>query len=332
MASNTVLHRGSAERGNSGNVSAESRRKFIYTGPMDTNHNDTSSLLTDSSQRFIFEQADVRGETVHLHRAYQDILAIHQYPPGVARLMGEFLAAAVLLSTNLKFEGKLIVQARSEGQIPLLMAQCNDQLEVRAIAQGAQEATANSIDLLLADGQLAITIDPDRGERYQGIVALEGQSLAETLDAYFQQSEQLNTRIWLAADGERAGGMLLQQLPAQLTTDEQARQRFWEHVATLASTTEPQELMHLDTASLVHRLYHEEALRLYEPGLVRFACGCTRERSLNALSCLGGEELRELLCESDPIVMDCEFCNAQFQFTAEDLSELLEATESKTLH
>lgn len=293
---------------------------------------DPGDTPTDASQRFLFEQADIRGETVHLHRAYQDILAIHQYPPGVARLMGEFLAAAVLLSTNLKFEGKLIVQARSEGQIPLLMAQCNDRLEVRAIAQGAQEATSDSIDLLLTGGQLAITIDPDKGQRYQGIVPLEGDSLARTLDAYFEQSEQLNTRIWLAADGQRAGGLLLQQLPAQLTTDEADRARFWEHVATLANTTEARELLELDTQTLVHRLYHEESLRLYAPGTVRFVCGCSRERSLNALSCLGAQELRELLSETDPIIMDCEFCNAQFQFTGPDLAGLLEETGSKTLH
>ncbi len=293
---------------------------------------DNADLWQDCSQRFLFEEADVRGETVHLTRSLGDILAIHQYPPGVARLMGEFLAAAVLLSTNLKFEGKLIVQARSTGQVPLLMAQCNDRLEVRAIAQGAQEATAEGIDLLLTNGQLAITIDPVHGQRYQGVVPLEGDTLATTLDAYFEQSEQLKTRIWLASDGERAGGMLLQQLPAQLAREPEERARFWEHAATLASTATADELLGLPTGSLVHRLYHEEALRLFEARRVTFACGCSRERSLNALSCLGADDLRQLLTETDPITMDCEFCNTQFQFTRSDLTDLLDAPRSKTLH
>ncbi|MFK7976690.1 MAG: Hsp33 family molecular chaperone HslO [Halioglobus sp.] len=292
----------------------------------------TETALTDSSQRFIFEEADVRGETVHLQRAYQDILDLHQYPPGVTKLMGEFLAAAVLLSTNLKFDGKLIVQASSEGQIPLLMAQCNNKLEIRAIAQGAQEATSDDMELLLTNGQLAITIDPDKGQRYQGVVALEGGSLATTLDAYFEQSEQLRTRIWLACDGQRAGGLLLQQLPAQIVEDPKLRAQYWEHVAMLADTSQTEELLDLETAALVHRLYHEESLRLFGPDTVKFACGCSRERSLNALSCLGAEDLTQLLTETDPIIMDCEFCNAQFTFTEDDLSDLLEAPESKTLH
>ena len=125
----------------------------------------------DRSQRFLFEEADIRGESVHLDAAYREILAIHQYAYGVGRLLGEFLAAAVLLSTNLKFEGKLILQVRSEGQIPLLMVECDHTLRLRGIARGAEQATSNSNDQLLSNGQLAITIDPTRGQRYQGIVA-----------------------------------------------------------------------------------------------------------------------------------------------------------------
>lgn len=303
-----------------------------YTSAMATTDYTSGSTLADTSQRFIFEEADVRGETVHLQDAYQEILQLHQYPPGVENLLGEFLAAAVLLSTNLKFEGKLVVQASSQGQIPLLMAQCNDKLEIRAIAQGAQEATSDDISLLLTNGQLAITIEPDKGQRYQGVVALEGDSLATTLDAYFEQSEQLRTRIWLAADGQRAGGLLLQQLPPQLIQDPDLRAQHWDHIAVLADTSQASELLALETRTLMHRLYHEESLRLYDPAAVKFACGCSRERSLNALSCLGSDDLRQLLTETDPITMDCEFCNAQFSFTGTDLSELLEAPESKTLH
>ena len=179
--------------------------------------NDDSSQrpgILDQSRRFLFEDADIRGESVRLGRAYRDILAAHQYAPAVGRLLGEFLAASVLLSSNLKFEGKLILQARSEGQVPLLMAECNQALDIRAIARGAQQATAGQFEQLLTNGQLVITVDPDRGQRYQGIVPLVRDSLAHSLDAYFTQSEQLGTRLWLAADGDRACGLLLQQLAA----------------------------------------------------------------------------------------------------------------------
>ena len=132
----------------------------------------------DRSLRFLFEDADICGETVHLDSAFREIVTVHQYSPGVSRLLGEFLAAAVLLSTTLKFEGKIILQARSEGQIPLLMAECNNALQVRAIARGAEQATSDRIEQLLTNGQLAITIDPTNGQRYQGIVHLVENSLA----------------------------------------------------------------------------------------------------------------------------------------------------------
>ena len=184
----------------------------------------------DRSVRFLFDNADIRGETVHLQASLKDLLETHQYAPGVASLLGEFLAAAVLLSTTLKYEGKMILQARSEGQVPLLMAECSSELKLRGIARGAQQATSEEFGMLLARGQLVITIDPDKGQRYQGIVPLVENSLSRSLDAYFQQSEQLHTRFWLASDGERAAGMLLQQLPAQLQTEEAVRGEQWQHL------------------------------------------------------------------------------------------------------
>ena len=286
----------------------------------------------DRSLRFLFEEADIRGETVHLDSAYRDILAVHQYAPGVSRLLGEFLAAAVLLSTTLKFEGRLILQARSEGQIPLLMVECTSALAVRAIARGAQEATSDRFGQLLAGGQLAITIDPDRGQRYQGIVPLAGESLAQTLDTYFELSEQLGTRFWLAADGTRAGGLLLQQLPPQLTLDREQRQRQWEHATTLAATVQPDELLGLGSPQLLHRLYHEEPIRLFDQRTVTFRCSCSRERTRNALAALGPAEVNDLLDELGSITMDCEFCNQQYRFEREDLADIVGGGEGGTVH
>ena len=286
----------------------------------------------DIARRFLFEDADIRGESVSLKDSYRDILAIHQYAPGVARLLGEFLAASVLLSSTLKFDGKLILQARSEGQIPLLMAECNDQLQIRGIARGAEQATALHNSLLLANGQLVITIDPTDGQRYQGIVLLEEDSLAASIDSYFATSEQLGTRIWLAADGERASGLLLQQLPAQISAEAGTRSAQWDHVCTLAATVTSPELLQLDPTTLLHRLYHEDPVSVFEPRTVQFACNCSRERTLNALISIGSVEIRALLDEMETISMDCEFCNQQYHFSENDLQSLLEGPESKTLH
>jgi molecular chaperone Hsp33 len=286
----------------------------------------------DRSRRFLFEEADIRGECVHLNSAYREILTIHQYTDGVGRLLGEFLAAAVLLSSNLKFEGKLVLQVRSEGEIPLLMVECDHTLRVRGIARGAEHATSNSNNQLMRNGQLAITVDPTHGQRYQGIVALQKSSLASTLDAYFEQSEQLKTRVWLAAGGRSAGGLLLQQLPTQITNDGAQRQEQWEHVCALAATLKDAELLELDSEHLLRRLYHENPVRLFEPSRVRFHCPCSRERTRDALATLSPAEREELLEELGSITMDCEFCKQQYHFNRHDLASVLTGDGAKTLH
>jgi molecular chaperone Hsp33 len=286
----------------------------------------------DQSLRFLFEQADIRGATVHLDAAYRDIIGIHQYAPGVSRLLGEFLAASVLLSTNLKFEGKLILQVRSEGQVPLLMVECDHALQVRAIAQGAELATSDNINQLLTNGQLAITMDPTNGQRYQGIVPLVANSLAHSLEAYFEHSEQLKTRFWLAADGQCAAGMLLQQLPAQVTQDSETRELQWDHVCALAATIQSEELLGLGARQLLYRLYHEDPVRLFESSGVTFRCSCSRERTRNALASLHPAEVGDLLEELGSITMDCEFCNQQYRFERKDLADILCDGAPKTLH
>ena len=287
---------------------------------------------SDGTRRFLFEDADIRGEIVHLDSAYREIIAIHQYPLAVSRLLGEFLAAAVLLSTNLKFEGTLILQVRSEGEIPLLMVECDHRLRVRGIARGAEHATSDNNDQLLKGGQLAITIDPAHGQRYQGIVPLEQGSLSNSLDGYFKRSEQLNTRVWLAADGHRAAGLLLQQLPALITTDDDERAQQWEHVYSLASTVTDCELRELESEQLLYQLYNEDRVRLFEPSDVSFNCSCSRERTHNALLTLNPADIEELLEELGSITMDCEFCNQHYQYSRSDLANILGDDEAKILH
>jgi molecular chaperone Hsp33 len=275
---------------------------------------------------------DVRGELVHLDQVLDEVSAIHDYPAGVAALLGEFLTAAVLLASTLKFKGSLTVQARSDREIPLIMAECSSELAVRGIARGAQQALSESFEALLGGGQLAFTVTPERGKRYQGIVPLSDDSLAASIDHYFGQSEQLATRMYLASDGRHAAGLLLQQLPAQLETDREARVEQWQRLSMLADTLSSTELLRTSDETMLYRLFHEETLRLYDPVPVSFRCSCSRERTLGALATLGQSEIRSILEEQGAVTMDCEFCNQRYQFSDSELQALLGSAEGNSIH
>lgn len=282
-------------------------------------------LDSDYTQRFLFDETDVRGEWVGLERSYAEVLAKHAYPEQVAQLLGELLAAASLLVGTLKFDGLMVLQARSSGAVPLLMVECSSDREVRGIARYHEEQLTPGATLseLMPDGVLAMTIDPANGQRYQGIVALDGVTLAESLSSYFASSEQLPTRFWLAADGRRACGMLLQQLPADRIRDGEEREASWQHVRTLADTLTTEELLGLDTQTVLHRLYHEEQVRLFEPRSIVFRCSCSRERSANAVVSLGQQDAEQLLEEQGgAITIDCQFCNHSYRFDAADIAQL----------
>jgi molecular chaperone Hsp33 len=276
--------------------------------------------MADELIRFIFDTTDIRGEWVQLERSYADALANHHYPPGVRRLIGEFLAAASLLGATLKYEGMLILQARSNGQVPLVMAEATSKGEVRAIVRGAEAALGEDFRTLIGDGQLAITIDPANGQRYQGIVAMEGDSLAACLEGYFRQSEQLPTRFWLAADDHRAAGLFLQELPSQADAQQRAEQ--WQHLNALADTISSRELLELPAAELLHRLFHQEQLRLLRRDPIEFRCSCSQARTEAMLRSLGREEIDAIIAEQGGIEIHCEFCLQRYHFTPEQGRQL----------
>lgn len=279
----------------------------------------TDAARSDITRRFLFEAMDLRGEWVHLERVMADVHAIHDYPAPVAALLGEFLAAAVLIAGTLKFQGTLTVQARSSRAVPLIMAECSSEREVRAIARGIQGAVSGDFAELLGDGQLALTITPRKGRRYQGIVPLDGPSLAASLDDYFAHSEQLQTRLFLASDGQRAAGLLLQQLPTGRELDPARREEQWQRVSRLAATVRDSELLQLADVALLRRLFPGETLRLFDPRGIQFSCSCNRERSLAALASIGIDEINSILAEQGAVTMDCEFCNRRYVFGPEDL-------------
>ncbi len=282
----------------------------------------------DISQRFLFEQADVRGELVSLDQSYREILAKHDYPEQVKGLLGELLAAAVLLSTTIKYEGVLVLQATSQGPVSTLMIECSNSQEVRGIARYTQTLEGDTLQALMPGGILAITIDPENGQRYQGVVALDGPDLAGTLNNYFETSEQLPTRFRLLADGRSARGMLLQALPADRQRDAEERARTWEHVNVLADTLKPEELLALDNQTLLHRLYHEDDVRLFDPRPAVFKCSCSAERSAGAIVSLGRDDALALLDErGGEVEVDCQFCNERYRFDRQEIERIFAAAE-----
>ncbi|MCF4995485.1 Hsp33 family molecular chaperone HslO [Pseudomonas syringae] len=294
---------------------------------------------TDFTQRFIFDDSDTRGELVALERSYAEVLAKHPYPEPVAQLLGELMAAASLLVGTLKFDGLLILQARSEGPVPLLMIECSSEHEIRGLARyhADQIAADATLSDLMPEGVLALTIDPTIGQRYQGIVDLDGETLSDCFTNYFVMSQQVGTRFKLYADGRRARGLLLQQLPADRLKDEDDRAASWQHITALATTLTADEMLSLDNETVLHRLYHEEQVRLFDVQKLRFHCSCSRERSGNALVSLGLEDAQRLVVEhGGSIEVDCQFCNERYFFDSADVAQLFAGagveTPSDTRH
>lgn len=286
----------------------------------------------DQLQRFIFDHSDIRGELIRLEHSYGTVVANGRYPEGIARLLGQFLAAAGLLSATMKFDGVITLQARGEGPLALIMADCTRQHLLRGIAQVNSAPSPATIPLptLLGGGHLAITVDPAQGERYQGIVPLEADTLAGCLEDYFALSEQLPTRLWLCADGQRAAGLLLQALPVKTQSPEE-RDLYWQHITTLADTVTDDELLSLDSDTVLTRLFHQEAVRLFEPRDMAFGCTCSESRTADMLVSLGREEVLEIVEEQGEIEIHCQFCHQQYRFSREQAKALFSAPDP-TLH
>jgi len=277
----------------------------------------------DEIQRFIFDDYDIRGQLVCLTDSYQSAIEHHHHPEPINRLIGEFMAAAALLSTGIKIQGTVSLQAQGKGDLSLIMAECYHGHEVRAIARWQGEKCHDNLQSLLADGQLVITIDPDEGQRYQGIVPIESSTLAECLELYFEKSEQLKTRVWLTTEPNvLASGLFIQALPGSAKRQNEFDQDkdAWNRICQLSDTLTLQEIKELDNDALLHRLYHQEALRVFPVNPILYKCGCDRDRTINALVALGQEEVKQIFSEQPELSVTCEFCNKIYLFVFEDIS------------
>jgi len=281
----------------------------------------------------MFENSLVRGELIEISDAWQQVQSRRTYPSVVSAILGEMMAAAALLSANLKFDGTIIMQIHGDGPVQLLVAECDAALRLRATAKLREDAEiseqAGLQELVNANGEgrFAITLDPtdkQPGQQaYQGIVALEGESVATVIENYMMRSEQLDTRLWLAADDKVARGLVLQKLPDDGgTLAPLADADAWNRTVTLASTLNQQELLSTDIMTLLQRLYWEETVRVFDPRHPTFHCGCSREKVGNMLKMLGREEIDSALADLGKLDINCDFCGQYYLFDPVDCTQL----------
>ncbi|HYD58878.1 MAG TPA: Hsp33 family molecular chaperone HslO [Noviherbaspirillum sp.] len=290
--------------------------------------------MMDTLQRFIFENAAVRGELVEISETWKQIQARKEYPAPVRTLLGELLAAAALLTANLKFKGMMILQMHGDGPVKLLVIECDSELHLRATAKLRPDAVipegAGLKELVNAHGQgrFVITLDPaDKlpGQQpYQGIVPLDGDSVAVAIENYMQRSEQLDTKLWLAANENVVRGLLLQKLPREGGTGTQTADDLeaWNHTVMLASTVRSDELLSTDINTMLRRLFWEETIRVFEPNHPTFYCSCSREKVGNMLRMLGKQEIDAALVDLGELSINCDFCGQHYSFDAVDCAQL----------
>ena len=277
----------------------------------------------DLLYRYLFEEYEVRGELVQLDSTYRHIVDAQNYPVQVQKLLGELLVATSLLTATLKFEGSITVQLQGDGPVRLAVINGDHNQQLRGVARYEGELpTDDKLQSLVGNGQLVITITPEEGERYQGIIALEADTLATCLEQYFAQSEQLATRLWIRTghhEGQpRAAGILLQELPAR-SEDHGAD---FDHLIQLTSTIKDEELFGLEAEEILYRLYHQDKVRVFDPQAIEFRCTCSRARCEGALLQIEKEEVMEMVQELGKIDMHCDYCGAQYQFNGIDVETL----------
>lgn len=279
-------------------------------------------MNSDNLFRFLFQNRNVRGELVQLADSMDQMLLHHDYPQPVKQLLAELVAATSLLTATLKLDGDIAVQIQGDGPIRFAAINGTDQQQFRGVVRMQAEISGESFRDLIGEGYLLVTITPKQGERYQGIIPLSGDSLTSTLEAYFAQSEQLPTRLYLYTDLQaahcRAAGFMLQVLPV----DQQKAKADFEDLVMLSDTLTKDEIFSLPAEQLLYRLFHQEEVELFAPQPVSFVCGCSKEKCASAIISLGRDIINEHIAEGK-LDINCEYCNKNYHFSPDDLTALL---------
>lgn len=274
----------------------------------------------DRLRRFLFENSGIRGEWVKLGPSWQHAKRSQQAPAHVLPLLGQALAAAVMVSATVKFRGSVILQAQGHGALKTLVAQSSERREIRGLLRCRRDVPVGTLAEMFGDGTMVLTIESEHAAPYQGIVPLAGRDVGEALETYFNQSEQLRTMIRLHADEDYAAGLLLQQLP-DVNGDADA----FERIAMLANTVTAGELSALDCEPLLYRLFNQERVRLFDAETVTYRCHCSQAKIEKVLTSMARSELESIVAEQGEIGIDCEFCGHRYRFGRTDLDRLFAA-------
>jgi molecular chaperone Hsp33 len=281
---------------------------------------------SDRVRRFVLERHPIRGHTTRLARSWLELREHQEYPPAVQQLLGESVAAVVLLAATLKFDGTLTLQLQGKGLVNLLVAQCTHDFKVRAMARHDPLGGEAGFRSLTGDGQIIVTVEAkDRASSYQGVVPISGDSLAECLEAYFVQSEQLPTRVMLSATAGVVAGMLVQRLPGEggkAPVDPAALEAAGMKADHAMGALTRAELLEDDVEARLVRMFGADEVRVFGGHDVSFECRCSRERVANVLRALGAEEVRSVIAEQGACTVTCEFCQKPYRFDAIDVEQL----------
>lgn len=283
----------------------------------------------DELHRYLLNAANVRGEVVRLESSLQQIVHSYEYPVQIQRLLSEMAAATCLLTAILKFEGEIGLQIQSKGPVSYAVINATHDYTMRGVARWDETLATmpETFQGLLEQAVLVITITPAEGERYQGVVALDKPTLAECLEDYFAQSEQLATKVTLMTDlkdtaNARAAGILLQVLPTQASKTDVAQDTDFEHICKLTETLTEEEMFSLPINDILYRLYHQEEVEVFPAHPVTFACTCSKQRSAEALRNVQKEELLQIIEEEGAIKMNCQYCHAEYNFDSVDVEAI----------
>jgi molecular chaperone Hsp33 len=299
----------------------------------------TEFSAPEQVQRFIFENRPVRGHWVGIGQGWRDLRQFREYSPPVQELLGQAVCAALLLAATLKFKGTLTLQLQGNGAVGLLVAQCTHDFRYRALARAQGEGAATSLTpevfrwLIGDQGRLTVTIEAEERElRYQGVVPLTGHSLAACLEQYFASSEQLPTRVRLAADAHHAAGLLVQRLPgvggvAADSAEDEAGSAWADAQASLEAVTAA-DLLHFTGEELLMQDFREHDVRVFAGEPVKFECRCTPERVNTMLRGLGEQEVREVLKEQGAVTVTCDFCSRPYEYDAAAVESLFATQNS----
>jgi molecular chaperone Hsp33 len=284
----------------------------------------------DRVRRFVLERHPIRGHSARLARAWLELREHQDYPPAVQQLLGEAVGASVLLAATLKFDGVLTLQLQGKGLVSLLVAQCTHDFKVRGMARHQAIGGEAGFRSLAGDGQVIVTVEAaDRASSYQGIVPIAGNSLAESLEAYFLQSEQLPTRVVLAATPGMVSGMLVQRIPGEggkQAVDPAALETAWMKADHAMAALTRAELLEEDVEQRLVRMFGVDEVRLFGGQEVRHECRCSRERVANVLRSLGVDEVRSVIAEQGTVTVTCEFCQKPYKFDPIDAEQLFSDT------